>query len=177
MTKRKPKDGEYTIGYGRPPKASQFTEGKSGNPKGKLKGTRSLAAYLKDVLSSKVTVTENGKSRKVPRLQVILQRLTNDAMRGEKTAVKLVVDLLGKYDSAPDLKVNLKELLSEDAAILAQARHDGLLPDLKPEETPNLGDDEMGGPDKEGGDDNKGDNGGPDDEGGNDEEGSDDNPV
>jgi hypothetical protein len=30
----------YEVGYGRPPKGSQFTPGRSGNPKGRPKGAR-----------------------------------------------------------------------------------------------------------------------------------------
>ncbi len=147
MSKKTPGGGDYLVGFGRPPKGSQFRKGKSGNPKGKPKGSRSVAACLSDALSTKVTLTENGKSRRVSRLQAIVQRLSSDALRGEKDAVKLLLALADKYGNAPDAKINLSELLSEDAAILAQARRDGLLPNLKPDETPTPG------PDHEDGDD------------------------
>ncbi len=152
MTKKTPGERGCTVGYGRPPKDTQFKKGKRGNPKGKPKGARSIAVCLDDALSSKVTHTENGKSRKVPRLQAIMHRLSSDALRGEKAAIKLVVALAEKYGDAPESKINLSEFLSEDAAILAQLRRDGLLTDVKAEETPEPEDDEDGGDEEEGGD-------------------------
>jgi Family of unknown function (DUF5681) len=70
---------DYVVGYRRPPKATQFAAGKSGNPKGRPKGSRSVGAVLKDILQQKIAVTENGKTRRIPALEVMLRRLANDA--------------------------------------------------------------------------------------------------
>ena len=68
---------DYVVGYRRPPKATQFAAGKSGNPKGRPKGSRSVGALLKDILQQKIAVTENGKTRRIPALEVMLRRLAN----------------------------------------------------------------------------------------------------
>ena len=84
MTDRKgSKSSDYLVGYGRPPKASQFRPGKSGNPKGRPKGSRSVWAFLKAAIEQKVAVTENGKTRRISALEVMLRRLVNDAMRSD----------------------------------------------------------------------------------------------
>src|SRR5271170_3024345 len=77
---------DYVVGYGRPPKATQFAPGKSGNPRGRPKGSRTVGAILEDILGRKIGVTENGKTRRVPTLEVMLLRLANDAMRTDRHA-------------------------------------------------------------------------------------------
>jgi hypothetical protein len=37
---------DYKVGYGKPPKSGQFKRGKSGNPKGRPKGSLKLATDL-----------------------------------------------------------------------------------------------------------------------------------
>ena len=66
MSKRKTSvPSDYTVGYGRPPKGTQFPPGKSGNPNGRRKGSRSVGAVLNDVFRQTIEVTENGKTRRV----------------------------------------------------------------------------------------------------------------
>ena len=71
------------MGYRHPPTATRFKPGQSGNLKGRPRGTRSVGTILQEVVNRKIPVTDNGKTRKVPALEVALLRLTNGAMKGE----------------------------------------------------------------------------------------------
>jgi hypothetical protein len=115
--KRKPADG--AVGYGRPPKATQFKKGQSGNPRGRPKGSRPVGALLQDILGQRIAVTENGKTRRLPALEIMLRRLANDAMRSEPAAVKLMLSLVDRYGQSPEAGIHLDEILAEDKAILA----------------------------------------------------------
>jgi Family of unknown function (DUF5681) len=76
MPNRKgPKGSGYVVGYRRPPKSTQFKTGKSGNPRGRPKGARSVGAVLRDVIQQRIAVTENGRTRRIPALEVMLRRL------------------------------------------------------------------------------------------------------
>ena len=87
MNDRKGRDAaNYIVGYGRPPKATQFAAGKSGNPRGRPKGSRTVGAILQDILSQKIAVTENGRTRRIPTLEVMFRRLVNDAVRRDAAA-------------------------------------------------------------------------------------------
>jgi Family of unknown function (DUF5681) len=118
--RRGSRSADYAVGYGRPPRATQFASGKSGNPKGRPKGSRTVGAILQDILRQKIAVTENGKTRRLAALEVMLRRLVNDAMRSDAKAMKLLLALVDRYADTTEAKVQLGELLAEDQMILAQ---------------------------------------------------------
>src|SRR6202000_964768 len=65
---------DFEIGYKKPPKATQFKPGTSGNPKGRPKRVRSpLNEILEDVLDAVVKYRENGKVRTATRREVSLK--------------------------------------------------------------------------------------------------------
>jgi hypothetical protein len=117
--RKRAKLSDDTVGYGRPPKATQFKKGKSGNPRGRPKGSRPVGAILNDILGQKIAVTENGRTRRLPALEVMLRRLANDAMRNEPVALKLILSLYDRYGESPEAVLRLDEVLAEDKAILA----------------------------------------------------------
>jgi hypothetical protein len=107
------------VGYGRPPKATQFKKGQSGNPKGRPKGTRPVGAVLQEILGQRIAVTENGRTRRLPAMEVMLRRLANDAMRSDPVALKLMLSLFDRYGESPEAGIRFDEVLAEDKAILA----------------------------------------------------------
>ena len=87
--------GDYEVGYRRPPKATQFQKGASGNPRGRPKGSRNVASVLTDALSERVTVNQSGKRRTITKLEAAVTQVANQAAGGDQRAIKLVLDLLG----------------------------------------------------------------------------------
>ena len=53
------------VGYGRPPVATRFKPGMSGNPSGKRKAKPSLSQRLDRILAESVSVTEGGRSKRM----------------------------------------------------------------------------------------------------------------
>jgi hypothetical protein len=74
---------------------------------------------LQEILQQKIAVTENGRTRRLPALEVILRRLANDAMRSEPRALKLLLALYDRYGESPETDVRLIEILAEDREILS----------------------------------------------------------
>ena len=132
MSSKGRKSAEYKVGYCRPPIATRFAVGNRANPKGRPKGSRSVSAILEDIIRQTVPVSEHGATRRIPRLEVILLQLANDAMRRDLPAVKLFISLVDRYVSAPAPAHRLDDLLAEDRTILAR-----YLPDPAPSEPSN----------------------------------------
>ena len=49
--------GDYEVGYGKPPRHSQFVKGQSGNPRGRPAGAKNLKTLLNKALNELVIVT------------------------------------------------------------------------------------------------------------------------
>jgi hypothetical protein len=131
---------DYVVGYRRPPKATRFTAGQSGNPKGRPKGSRSVGAMLQDIIQQKIGVTENGKTRRISALEVMLRRLVNDAMRSDPRALKLLLSLVDRYGDSPEAALDIAEVLADDRAILAQYLQEPADSDPGPPMRPDDGD-------------------------------------
>lgn len=114
------KSTRYTVGYKKPPKKSQFRPGQSGNPNGRPKGIRPIGALLTEILQQKIPIAENGRTRRLPALLVMLRRLANDGLRGDKKAIQFLLTLVDRYGQTAEAVPQLNELLDEDVAIIAR---------------------------------------------------------
>ena len=92
----------YDVGFGKPPKPSQFRKGFSGNPKGRPKGRRNLATVLERTLQERVVINENGVRRTVTKLEAAVKQLVNRAASGDLGAMRQLTALAG---SAEDQQV------------------------------------------------------------------------
>jgi Family of unknown function (DUF5681) len=120
MSRRKSRSrSDYEVGYGRPPRETRFRPGQSGNPTGSRKGSKTIGARLRELMNSKVTVTEQGRPRRISRLDVMLRQLTNDAMRGDQRALKLLMEFLHRYGAEVERTDGAEEITSEDLEILS----------------------------------------------------------
>jgi hypothetical protein len=145
MSRRKAgSPSNYDVGYGRPPKVNRFRPGQSGNPTGYRKGSKTIGARLRELMNSKVTVTEHGWTRRISRLDVMLRQLANDAMRGDQRALKLLMEFLHRYGAEVEGTIRSEEITSEDLDILADYLRKTGPSDSDPEISPDEGGDDDG---------------------------------
>jgi Family of unknown function (DUF5681) len=83
--------GDYDIGYGKPPRDSQFGKGHSGNPRGRPKGSKNLSTLLDSALNERVIVSENGKRKRISKREAILKQLVNKAASGDPKSIHMLL--------------------------------------------------------------------------------------
>jgi hypothetical protein len=97
------------VGYGKPPKHTQFKPGRSGNPKGRPRKTSTFSDEVKAELNSKIAATENGQPKKITKLQLIVKQHVINAIKGNVGSAKMLID--GMKQDQPREKDNLAEML------------------------------------------------------------------
>jgi hypothetical protein len=91
-TRARPTSDDNDVGYGKPPRANQFKPGQSGNPKGRLKGAKSEATILHELLQQKIDLNHRGKTRKITILEAILRRIAEDSLKGNTRSAAFLLN-------------------------------------------------------------------------------------
>lgn len=90
-----PKDPPlYDVGYGKPPQKGQFQPGKSGNPRGRPKGSKNLASVVLREARKPVRVNGPRGVRTVTKVEATVMQLANQAAQGDLAAQRQFLPLV-----------------------------------------------------------------------------------
>jgi hypothetical protein len=110
--------GNYEVGYGKPPKTSQFKKGQSGNSKGRPKGHNNFKTDLTEALNARVIINENGKRKSITSQRAAILRLREKALKGDARSLDRLLELARIYNS-DEVSADVTETLApSDQAIL-----------------------------------------------------------
>lgn len=112
--------GAYAVGYGKPPVHSRFKPGQSGNPKGRRMVRPSLKMVVEAAFYEKVSVQTPRGVRKISKIDALVRRLLNDALKGDGKSIQQVVRLAkdaGLNQEAEVVETALDQLCLEDQRI------------------------------------------------------------
>jgi hypothetical protein len=105
------------VGPGKPPRHTRFKPGQSGNPNGRPKGSKNFATILQQQLRKKVTITVDGKPKRMTVQEVIARRLANDSMKGTTKAMELLIRLTSKSDEGDSKDAASETVLPDKDAL------------------------------------------------------------
>ncbi len=108
---RRPAPADYEVGYAKPPIETRFSPGKSGNPRGRPKGSKNhkkLPALheerLKTIIMAEayrtITVNDVKGPVTIPMAQAVIRSLAVNAAKGGQRAQRLFAELVASVETA-----------------------------------------------------------------------------
>ena len=115
-------EGDHEVGYGKPPRHSQFIKGQSGNPRGRPPGARNLKTLLNKALNELVIVTENGGRRKISKREAIVTQLVNRSAKADYRAIQILLGMLRDIEGDTDAHSSDAAFTEADQQIIQRIR-------------------------------------------------------
>ena len=98
-----------SVGYRKPPVETRFQKGRSGNPKGRPKGSKNVKSIIRRVASQKVRITEGGRTRTITKAEAVVVRCAAQAMAGDYRAMQQFFALESFSDESMPIEVAMPQ--------------------------------------------------------------------
>ena len=96
---REPRD--YAVGYGKPPRQTQFKKGQSGNPRGRPPRATSFDASFERRLDTLVYIERDGRREAVTLRELGVIKLIRKALQADQRALRMVFAMIRKIEPPP----------------------------------------------------------------------------
>ncbi|MDD1519218.1 MULTISPECIES: DUF5681 domain-containing protein [Bradyrhizobium] len=103
MTKRKSEN--YSVGYGKPPKARRFKPGQSGNPRGRPKKCLSLTELFAREMKRTRPIVEDGQRLRIQTDEVLVKRVVDLAVKGNVKVLTMTMKLIEQIREIESAKI------------------------------------------------------------------------
>jgi hypothetical protein len=114
------------VGYKNPPVHTRFKPGQSGNPRGRPKGAKGIKTIVRELLTEKVLVRTALGEKKISRIEVVIQKTIELAMKGNARALAQLISLYSAAvpEAEPQLPLaaQAEDLTAADIATLEELK-------------------------------------------------------
>lgn len=80
-------DVAYEVGYCKPPVHTRFKPGQSGNPSGRVKGSKNLKSLFHQILNEQIPLQDGAQTKKVTKAEALMRRLIIGALKGDSRSL------------------------------------------------------------------------------------------
>ena len=113
-------ENDDEVGYGKPPKETQFKKGESGNPKGRPKSAKNLKTDLEEELSERIVAREGERTVKISKQRAVIKTLLARTVKGDARAGATLLNLIFRVlDPAGDVAESAAPLSAEEREVLS----------------------------------------------------------
>jgi Family of unknown function (DUF5681) len=102
----------YEIGFRKPPVQTRFQKGKSGNPKGRPKGSKNFKTDLIEELQERISVREGERVKKITKQRALVKTVLAKGLKGDVRAADTVMKW--RMSEHKDLSADAEETLTTD---------------------------------------------------------------
>ena len=91
---------DYEVGYRKPPVATRFQKGRSGNPSGRPKKSAQsldLGLILEGIENEEIIVVDNGKRKRMKKAEIHFRQQFTKAINGDLKTARLLVQMAEEY--------------------------------------------------------------------------------
>jgi hypothetical protein len=115
--------GDYEVGYCKPPVAHQFKHGNKANPKGRRRGSQNRKIVIQDVMFEAVTVREGDQIKQMSALEVVIKKTLSKALAGDTKSALTIIGIAQKEGIlTPEQEQAVDDFSATDLAIMADVR-------------------------------------------------------
>jgi len=116
---------DYAIGYGKPPKHTQFKPGQSGNPRGRPRRAKGVNTIIREQMLETVLVKTPSGPKRMSTAEVLVRRLREKGLAGDLRSILQLLGLLRQACPDPVLPEpsdgpSTDDLTAGDQAVLNQ---------------------------------------------------------
>lgn len=96
---------DYLVGYCKPPEATKFKAGQSGNPKGRPKGSPNIVNAFVNALKGKISVMENGRPMNMSRPDALAHKALSMALKGNPKFFEMFIKASDRWEEKQEKRL------------------------------------------------------------------------